>query len=69
MAIIGFASDNNHVTEGVDNSANLTVELISGQLGREVVVSFSTSYPSDSAATSMLYMLFILIRCILCYST
>ena len=30
------------VVEGTDRFANLTVQLISGQLGREVIVNFDT---------------------------
>lgn len=54
VAVIGFSCDNYMVTEGVDNSANLTVELISGQLGWEVVVKFGTSYPSGSAISMLI---------------
>lgn len=34
--------DNYTVTEGINLFANLNVELISGQLGREVIVIFDT---------------------------
>ena len=40
--MIGFVPDAYSVIEGTDQFANLTVELISGQLGRQVVVSFNT---------------------------
>ena len=41
-AVIGFVPDNYTVTEGINLFANLNVELISGQLGREVIVIFDT---------------------------
>jgi hypothetical protein len=41
-AVIGFVPDNYTVTEGTDLFANLNVELISGQLGRDVIVNFDT---------------------------
>lgn len=63
VAVIGFSHDNYLVTEGVDNSTTLTVELISGQLGREVIVNFGISYPSGTA-TSMSCMLLILMQCL-----
>ena len=50
VAVIGFVSENYLVAEGIDSSVNLTVELISGQLGQEVVVVLNT--PSDGTATS-----------------
>ena len=40
--MIGFVRDNYTVTEGADLFANLNVELISGQLGREVLVNIDT---------------------------
>ena len=42
MAVIGFVPNIYTITEGVTQFANLNVVLISGQLGREVIVSFST---------------------------
>ena len=54
VATIGFAHDNYMVTEGLDNSANLTVALKSGQLEREVVVEVDTSRPSFSATGMLL---------------
>ena len=41
-AVIGFVSPTYSVAEGVDQFANLTVQLISGQLGRDVIVNFTT---------------------------
>lgn len=52
-AEIGFAPDNYFVTERVDGFANLTVELISGQLGRDVVVFLNTQ--SGSAESEYVY--------------
>ena len=52
VAVIGFAPDmlyNYSVIEGVDNVINLTVELNSGQLGREVVVVLEIQ--SDTATS------------------
>ena len=52
VAVIGFAPDmlyNYSVIEGVDNVINLTVELNSGQLGREVVVILEIQ--SDTATS------------------
>ena len=40
--MIGFVPDTYNATEGVDVLVNLNVQLISGQLGREVVVIFDT---------------------------
>ena len=36
--MIGFVRDNITVTEGTDRSLNLTVEVISGELGMDVAV-------------------------------
>ena len=58
MVTIGFTCDNYMVTEGVDNSANLTVELIFGQLGRQILVAFDTSYPSGTATSMSCMLLF-----------
>ena len=41
-AVIGFVPSQYSVTEGVNQLANLNVELISGQLGREVLVILNT---------------------------
>ena len=41
-AVIGFVPDNYNVTEGTDLFANLNVELISGELGRVVLVNIDT---------------------------
>ena len=38
VVVIGFVPDNYTVTEGVDGFVNLTVELLDGELGRDVVV-------------------------------
>ena len=40
--VIGFVPEAYLVTEGTNLSVNLIVELISGQLGREVIVNFDT---------------------------
>ena len=40
--VIGFVPEAYLVTEGSNLSANLNVELISGQLGRKVIVNFDT---------------------------
>ena len=42
VATIGFVPDIYSVVEGTDQFSNLTVQLISGQLGREVIVNFNT---------------------------
>ena len=42
MVVIGFIPDGYSVIEGTDQSANFNVELIFGQLGREVIVNFNT---------------------------
>ena len=52
MATIGFVNDIYSVIEGTDQFANLTVQLISGQLGCEVIVNFSTQ--SGSAISAVL---------------
>ena len=41
-AVIGFVPPSYSVVEGVDRFASLTVQLISGQLGRDVTVNFIT---------------------------
>ena len=41
-AIIGFDPDANNATEGTDLFVDLNVEVISGQLGRDVIVLFNT---------------------------
>ena len=41
-AVIGFDPVTYNVTEGVDSSANLNVRLISGELGRDVIVFLNT---------------------------
>ena len=41
MVTIGFVPDAYTVVEG-DHFANLNVEIISGQLGREVIVNLDT---------------------------
>ena len=40
--VIGFVPPAYTVVEGVDQFANLTVQLISGQLGHEVIVNLTT---------------------------
>ena len=62
VVVLGFVSHIYHVSEGVDRLANLTVELVSGQLGQEVVVVLNTR--SDSA-TSISISLSIYIACCL----
>ena len=50
VAVIGFVPVDYLVTEGTDSSVSITVELISGQLGRDVEVVLNTH--SDGFATS-----------------
>ena len=52
-AVIGFVSEHYSVSEGIDGFANVTVKVLSGQLGREVVITVDT-YTSGSA-TGELY--------------
>ena len=40
--MIGFIPPAYSVAEGIDQFANLTVQLVSGQLGRDVIVNFDT---------------------------
>ena len=40
--MIGFVSPTYSVVEGVDRFTNLTIQLVSGQLGRDVIVNFDT---------------------------
>ena len=40
--MIGFVPAAYSVVEGTNRYANLTVQVISGQLGREVIVNFDT---------------------------
>ena len=42
MAVIGFDSHSYSVIEGTDSFVNLTVKLMSGQLGQEVLVVLDT---------------------------
>ena len=41
-AVIGFVPPAYSVVEGVDQFTNLAIQLISGQLGREVIVNLTT---------------------------
>ena len=50
-AVIGFVPAAYSVVEGTDRFANLTVQLISGQLGHEVIVNFNTQ--SGSATSTI----------------
>ena len=52
-AVIGFVPAAYSVVEGTDQYANLTMQLISGQLGCEVIVNFDTQ--SGSATSKILY--------------
>ena len=51
VAVIGFVPDAHTITEGVNQFANLSVELIFGQLGREVIVNFNTQNGSAMGIT------------------
>ena len=42
VAVIGFDPDTYSVIEGTAQFANLTVRVISGQLGREAIVNLNT---------------------------
>ena len=53
VATIGFVPDIYSVVEGTDQFGNLTVQLISGQLGRDVIVTFDTQ--RGSATSTVLY--------------
>jgi hypothetical protein len=55
-AVIGFVPDSYTVTEGTDLFASLNVELISGQLGRDVIVTFDTQ---DGSAIGIIIISFI----------
>ena len=59
-SVIGFARDNHWVTEGVDDLANLTVELISGQLEQEVVIELGIFCPNQSATSMLICYIFFL---------
>ena len=54
VAVIGFVPHIYHVFEGVDRLANLTVKLVSGQLGQEVVVILHVNTKSGSATSKSL---------------
>ena len=51
MAVIGFVPSEYSTTEGVDQSANLNVQVISGQLGRDVVVVLNTQSGTATSKT------------------
>ena len=51
MAVISFVPDKYAVIEGTDSSVSLTVNLVSGQLGRQVEVIVRT--PSSGTAKSV----------------
>ena len=51
-AVIGFVPDTYNATEGTDLFVDLNVELISGQLGRDVLVLFNTQ---SGSATGLMY--------------
>ena len=55
VVTIGFVPDIYSVIEGTDQFANLTVQLISGELGHEVIVNLNTL--SGSAISTVLYAL------------
>ena len=52
--MIGFVPDTYSVTEGADRFANINVELISGQLGHEVMVNFTTQSASATGIITIL---------------
>ena len=62
MAVIGFAPHIYHVSEGIDRLANLTVKLISGQLGWEVVTFLNTESGSATSIYHYQYCMHILYR-------
>ena len=49
--MIGFVPDTYNATEGTDLFVDLNVELISGQLGRDVLVLFNTQSGSATGLT------------------
>ena len=49
--MIGFVPDTYKATEGTDLFVDLNVELISGQLGRDVLVLFNTQSGSTTGLT------------------
>ena len=53
-AVIGFVPPAYSVAEGVDQFASITIELIYGQLGREVIVNFTTQ---SGSAIGILFLL------------
>ena len=55
--MIGFAPDIYSVIEGTDQFANLTVQLISGQLGCDVIVTFGIQ--NGSAISTVLDAVYI----------
>ena len=52
VAEIGFLQ-NYSFTEGIEHDANLTLNVVSGSIGRDVVISFRTQ--SADSARSKLY--------------
>ena len=52
--MIGFVPDVYSVTEGADRFANINVELISGQLGHEVMVNFTSQSGSATGIITIL---------------
>ena len=56
VAVIGFRQ-NYSFTEGVDRSANLNLEVLSGGIGRDVVISLHT-HSTDSAKSKLYSVLY-----------
>ena len=52
MAVIGFVPSEYTTTEGVDQFANLNVQVISGQLGRDVLVILNTQSGTATSKSS-----------------
>lgn len=52
MAVIGFVPSEYSTTEGVDQFANLNVQVISGQLGRDVLVILNTQSGTATSKSS-----------------
>ena len=63
VAVMGFDSDYYTITEGENTFLFIAVEVMKGQLGREVVTTLTYK---DVTATSLLFLLTMILLSLLC---
>ena len=61
--MIGFTVENHTVTEGMDMFSDITVDLLVGELGRQVVVTVSTQ--ADTAMGKFIQGFILIVQCAL----